>query len=66
MSVFTDKNNERLICLRFQKVSNCHGRNVELKNLSTHKLRDDVSRGNFGMDATPYAEYATLLSSFNA
>ena len=42
-----------MICLGFQKVSNCYGWNVELENPPTVKRRDDVSRGNFRVDATP-------------
>ena len=41
-----------MICLGFQKVSNCHGC-VDLENPPTHKRRGDVSRSNFAMDATP-------------
>ena len=53
VSFYWQKHKEQTICLRFQKVSNFHGWNVELENLPTRKCRDDVSRGNFGMDATP-------------
>ena len=43
-----------MICLGFQKVSNCHERNVKLENPLTHKPQDDVFRANFCMDFTPY------------
>ena len=54
MSLFTDKSikNKRFV-LSFKK---CHGWNVELENPPTCKRRDDISRDNFGMDATPYLE----------
>ena len=34
-------------------MSNRHEWNVKLQNPPTRKRRDDVSRGNFGVDATP-------------
>ena len=47
-----------MICLTFQKVSNCDQWNVEIENPPTYKRRDDISCGNFGMTDNPNVFYA--------
>ena len=62
MSLFTDKSMKTNDLFGISEVSNCHGWNIKLENPPTHKLRDDVSCGNFGIDATSYCNRVLIKS----